>query len=96
MSNLKINNEIELNGRFTVERKKDINANPVIIYRTGVLEIPKYIDEIKTIENDKYKINGINVYKETFVSEEDYIAYEFKFDEIFIKDIVERSVYGCK
>ncbi|RGQ08374.1 hypothetical protein DWZ11_00515 [Megamonas rupellensis] len=86
MSNLKINNEIELNGRFTVERKKDINANPVIIYRTGVLEIPKYIDEIKTIENDKYKINGINVYKETFVSEEDYIAYEFKFDEIFIKD----------
>lgn len=86
MSNLKINNEIELNGRFTVERKKDVNANPVIIYRTGVLEIPKYIDEIKTIENDKYKINGINVYKETFVSEEDYIAYEFKFDEIFIKD----------
>lgn len=86
MSNLKINNEIELNGRFTVERKKDINANPVIIYRTGILEIPKYIDEIKTIENDKYKINGINVYKETFVSEEDYIAYEFKFDEIFIKD----------
>ena len=86
MSSLKINNEIELNGRFTVERKKDINANPVIIYRTGVLEIPKYIDEIKTIENDKYKINGINVYKETFVSEEDYIAYEFKFDEIFIKD----------
>lgn len=86
MSNLKINNEIELNGRFTVEREKDINANPVIIYRTGVLEIPKYIDEIKTIENDKYKINGINVYKETFVSEEDYIAYEFKFDEIFIKD----------
>nr|DAP07391.1 MAG TPA: hypothetical protein [Bacteriophage sp.] len=86
MSNLKINNEIELNGRFTVERKKDINANPVIIYRTGVLEIPKYIDEIKTIENDKYKINRINVYKETFVSEEDYIAYEFKFDEIFIKD----------
>lgn len=86
MSNLKINNEIELNGRFTVERKKGINANPVIIYRTGVLEIPKYIDEIKTIENDKYKINGINVYKETFVSEEDYIAYEFKFDEIFIKD----------
>ncbi|STY71266.1 Uncharacterised protein [Megamonas hypermegale] len=86
MSNLKINNKIELNGRFTVERKKDINANPVIIYRTGVLEIPKYIDEIKTIENDKYKINGINVYKETFVSEEDYIAYEFKFDEIFIKD----------
>lgn len=86
MSNLKINNEIELNGRFTVERKKDINTNPVIIYRTGVLEIPKYIDEIKTIENDKYKINGINVYKETFVSEEDYIAYEFKFDEIFIKD----------
>lgn len=86
MSNLKINNEIELNGRFTVERKKDINANPVIIYRTGVLEIPKYIDEIKIIENDKYKINGINVYKETFVSEEDYIAYEFKFDEIFIKD----------
>lgn len=86
MSNLKINNEIELNGRFTVERKKDINVNPVIIYRTGVLEIPKYIDEIKTIENDKYKINGINVYKETFVSEEDYIAYEFKFDEIFIKD----------
>lgn len=86
MSNLKINNEIELNGRFTVERKKDINANPVIIYRTGVLEVPKYIDEIKTIENDKYKINGINVYKETFVSEEDYIAYEFKFDEIFIKD----------
>ena len=86
MSNIKINNEIELNGRFTVERKKDINANPVIIYRTGVLEIPKYIDEIKTIENDKYKINGINVYKETFVSEEDYIAYEFKFDEIFIKD----------
>ena len=86
MSNLKINNEIELNGSFTVERKKDINANPVIIYRTGVLEIPKYIDEIKTIENDKYKINGINVYKETFVSEEDYIAYEFKFDEIFIKD----------
>ena len=86
MSNLKINNEIELNGRFTVERKKDINANPVIIYRTGVLEIPKYIDEIKTVENDKYKINRINVYKETFVSEEDYIAYEFKFDEIFIKD----------
>lgn len=86
MSNLKINNKIELNGRFTVERKKDINANPVIIYKTGVLEIPKYIDEIKTIENDKYKINGINVYKETFVSEEDYIAYEFKFDEIFIKD----------
>ena len=86
MSNLKMNNEIELNGRFTVERKKDINANPVIIYRTGVLEIPKYIDEIKTIENDKYKINRINVYKETFVSEEDYIAYEFKFDEIFIKD----------
>lgn len=82
MSKLIINDKIELEGSFNIEREYDKDAKPPIMYKRGILQLPKYIDEIFSIENDLYVINGIEVYKEVFASDEKDVGYEFSYKNL--------------
>lgn len=80
MSKILINNSIELDGRFTIEQEADKSLKPITIYKRGILELDNaYIEDIYSLENDKYIVAGIDVYKEIFVSEENSIGYEFTY-----------------
>lgn len=82
MSKVKINNSIIVDGKFTIEIFADKNSKPTTIYKRGIFETDKYIEEISSLENERYFINGIDVYKETYGSEDDIISYEFSFSNM--------------
>lgn len=81
MSKLLINDSIELDGKFTIEQEANKSVKPVIIYKRGILEINSYIEDIYKLENDKYVVTGIDVYREIFASEENSIGYEFTYKD---------------
>lgn len=82
MSKVKINNSIIVDGKFTIEIFADKNSKPTTIYKRGIFETDKYIEEISSLENERYFINGIDVYKEIYGSEDDIISYEFSFNSM--------------
>ena len=82
MSKVKINNSILVDGKFTIEIFADKNSKPTTIYKRGIFETDKYIEEISSLENERYFINGIDVYKEIYGSEDDIISYEFSFNSM--------------
>ena len=82
MSKVKINNSIIVDGKFTIEVFADKSNKPITIYKRGIFETDKYIEEISSLENERYFINGIDVYKETYGSEDDIISYEFSFSNM--------------
>lgn len=85
MSKVKINNSITVNGKFTIEVFADKNSKPTTIYKRGIFETNKYIEEISSLENERYLITGIDVYKEIYGSEDDIISYEFSFSSMVIQ-----------
>lgn len=85
MSKVKINNSITVDGKFTIEVFADKNSKPTTIYKRGIFETNKYIEEISSLENERYLITGIDVYKEIYGSEDDVISYEFSFSSMVIQ-----------
>lgn len=79
MSKVKINNSYIIDGKFTLEIFVDKSSKPNTLYKRGIFETNKYIEEIHSLENEQYLVTGIDVYKETYGSEDEIISYEFSF-----------------
>ncbi len=76
--------------KCTLEAFVDKNNKPPVIYKRGILEAPYRIqDEIHSFKTDRYSVSGVDVYKETYGSEEDTVTYEFTF-----KDVVHHQKRG--
>lgn len=69
---------IKTQGRMTfqLDRLEDDS-----ILCTGHLAIHEYIEDIETIETHRYKLSGVEVYREIFGSNDFNILYEFKLNE---------------
>lgn len=77
MAKIIVNGKTEVEGKISVNREVDLSQNPPTFIVAGSFLTSQYFDEISSLECDKFKIEGIEVWKEAFGSEEDDILYEF-------------------
>ncbi len=95
MSLLLINNDKTVLGMVTAERvlEEYVNEKNIACHRvitTGVLDSQSYIEEIETIESDRYRISGITVAKEVFGSEDNRISYYFVAEKL---EVLNNNIY---
>ena len=84
MSKIKVNNKVDVEGRFSIETYRDTSINPPILHREGVFitEDAPYFEEITSLQSKCYYIEGIDVYKETAGSEDRSRGYEFTYTKM--------------
>lgn len=82
MKQIFINRSNVVNGYLTILRTKD-EHNKVSV--EGVLKTHKYIEEIKELETERYKLSEVDVYQEGFGSDDFFILYKFTAKNLTIK-----------
>lgn len=88
MAKIIINNSLEVKGKVSITREKDIDENNIIILKcTGALSTHLYIDEIDTIETERFIIHNVDVFRESMGSDDYNIIYEFSSDDVEMKGI---------
>lgn len=88
MALIRVNNKEEnLLGALSFDREDVYNeaGKPTGTMISGVLAVHDYIDYVHTIESERYKLTGIDVYKESFGSNEYMILYYFTAKNLEIK-----------
>lgn len=83
MYKIKINDSIETLGLITFQITKDANDN---LIKEGLLKTHLYIEEIESLECDRFKLIGVDVYSESFGSTDIFVLYRFTFDKFGIND----------
>lgn len=80
MALIRINNEEEnLLGAVSFDREAIYGDDGRVkgMSISGILAIHEYVDEINAIESERYKLDDVEVYKESFGSNEYTILYYF-------------------
>lgn len=83
MYNITINDTINTLGLITFRISKDANDN---LITEGLLKTHLYIEEINTLECNRFRIEDIDVYLEAFGSTDIFNLYQFTFKAFDIKD----------
>lgn len=87
MSKILINDSFLVEGRFSFEAEYDLKSNPPVREIRGILISDcGYLNGLTSIENERYVVTGIHIYKEEYVSEEDFIAYYFNAKSFAVAD----------
>ena len=88
MYNIIINDSIESLGLITFRISKDANDN---LIREGYLKTHLYIEEITSLECSRFRLEGIDVYSESFGSTDIFNLYQFTYEEYMIKKVIDLS-----
>lgn len=88
MYNIIINDSIETLGLITFRISKDANDN---LIREGLLKTHLYIEEITSLECSRFRLEGIDVYSESFGSTDIFNLYQFTYEEYMIKKVIDLS-----
>ena len=83
MYNITINDTIKTLGLITFRLSKDANDN---LITEGILKTHLYIEEINSLECNRFRLEGIDVYSESFGSTDIFNLYQFTFEAFDIKD----------
>ncbi len=86
MYNITINDSIKTLGLITFRISKDANDN---LIREGYLKTHLYIEEITSLECSRFRLEGIDVYSESFGSTDIFNLYQFTFELYDIKEVYE-------
>ena len=91
MAIIRINNEDKnrfgkLSFERTIRYADDGNSKTGYFLIQGILATHDYIEDIDTIETERYKLTGVSVHTESFGSNEFDILYHFTCDNLIIKD----------
>lgn len=83
MAKIQINNELLVNGtcEFSIIKVEDGT-----VQCHGRLMCHEYIEDIESITTDRYQLNDLDVYKETFSTADYNVLYEFQADDWDIKN----------
>ena len=84
MYNIIINDSIESLGLITFRISKDANDN---LIREGYLKTHLYIEEITSLECSRFRLEGIDVYAESFGSTDIFNLYHFTYEYFDIKEL---------
>ena len=82
MFKIKITDSIETLGLITFQIRKDGD----ILIREGLLKTHLYVEEIDTLECDRFRLEGIDVYAEAFGSSDIFNLYTFTYELFSIKE----------
>lgn len=82
MYNITINDTIKTLGLITFKVSKDANDN---LITEGVLKTHLYIEEINTLECDRFRLEDVDVYLEAFGSTDIFNLYQFTYQRFEIK-----------
>ena len=85
MARVRVNNEFDIEGKITVERMLRDEGNYERLIIEGALLTDQYIEEIFSLETDRFKIDGVKVFHESFGSESDEILYTFNANDFILK-----------
>lgn len=88
MYNITINDSIETLGLITFRISKDANDN---LIREGYLKTHLYIEEITSLECSRFRLEGIDVYSESFGSTDIFNLYQFTYEKYMIKEVISLS-----
>lgn len=83
MFNITINDSIETLGLITFQISKEGDS----LIMEGLLKTHLYIEEIDSLECDRFRIEGIDVYSEAFGSTDIFNLYRFTFISFEIKEL---------
>ena len=86
MANIKVNKEKFVKGKLTIERSAIEIEGELTIETRGIFTTHDYFEEIHTLESERYLLQGITVYKESFGSNDYDIGYEFMVKNLIVKD----------
>ena len=75
-----INDEIETLGLITYEIKREGKE----LIRSGILKTHLYIEEIHSLECERFRLDGVEVYAETSGSNDMFYVYVFEYENIEI------------
>lgn len=78
-----INDTIETLGLITFQIRKQGDS----LIKEGLLKTHLYIEEINTIECNRFRLEGIDVYAESFGSMDIFNLYNFTYEYFDIKEI---------
>lgn len=83
MAKIIVNDSLETEGNFTITCRKRTRSKDGIVYEfMGELIAPYYIEELMSLQNERYSVRGIDVYEEQFGSDDENILYLFTFTEM--------------
>jgi hypothetical protein len=85
MADLIINGSKFIKGKFSISRILDNTQHPPRLILQGQLETHRYFEELNTIESKRYRVSGVNVFQESFGSDDYSIIYVFNASDIAIK-----------
>lgn len=85
MYNIIINGTIKTLGLITFQ----IRREGELLIKEGILKTHLYIEEIDTLECDRFKINGVDVFAEAFGSTDIFNLYTFTYEDFEIKELGE-------
>lgn len=81
MAKVSVNDEYVINGGFTIRRYINEEGDVKV---TGTFSSHFYFEEITSLENYRYRIEGIEVIEEVFGSDDFNITYNFIANELMI------------
>jgi hypothetical protein len=85
MYNIIINNSINTLGLITFQIRREGD----LLIKEGILKTHLYIEEIDTLECDRFKINGVDVFVEAFGSTDIFNLYTFTYEDFEMKELGE-------
>lgn len=87
MAQIKINKDRFVEGKFTVKQRlvEDEKGNDNVVVH-GIFSTHDYIEELNTLESERYLLLGVKVFEETFGTNDYEITYEFTAESLTIKD----------
>lgn len=92
MALIRVNKEdTNLFGALTFDREAVVDPDTGRIVGSsinGILAVHDYIEDIETIESERYLLKNVSVYKESFGSNEYMILYHFIAEDLTVKEDV--------
>lgn len=90
MAKIIINNRVAANGNLSVSRTLNETRDGFVI--SGIFASHLYYEDIKSLESKRFKVSGIQVYQESFGSDDYNILYHFIADKFTLKDVMEDGI----
>lgn len=82
MYNITINDTISTLGLITFQIRREGDS----LIREGLLKTHLYVEEIDTLECNRFRLEGIDVYAEAFGSSDIFNLYTFTYELFSIKE----------
>lgn len=86
MAQIIVNGRKVIDGKVSVSRTLDRSGEEPRLIIQGYLMTKEYIEEIYMIETDRFAIYDVDVFQESFGSEEDDIVYTFVAQKFLLRE----------